>query len=759
MPKRRKQTIPFVNFGQGINAVPGFFGSRNNAKDILNYDIDDDGFLIPRLGTKSVDLTILFDSVGARNGAEPNTPANPANITLYSDQNAGNPVIARWYDKGEREEISRLYFMPEGTWTTPVRNGRILLITEPDGNYFIDIRENIRHEWKLTSPKISNNPQIFSPELDQLRRKIVAEYITNPDNALLSDFPYASQTAGAIERNDLALFGWRAVYENPELVLQSFSEEIFVSLGGILTTQFLNWLHDGDITFGGTRYPERFKGMLAAGMISSQENDLIENTYSHRTFTFDLSDAPTWATQLSIYRGELPETVLMSEDLESIPRSATTYEVTSIIGGTIAVLAGTFTANPVAIKVGAALVISGIGSISAGDTDVELKQYTLDKDAVASVPDDVYERWHIEDIRTPLQQRKSNPALADEPYPVTFDWEETNRGDVYLDTQYNLSPPDNMTAMTKHAGRIYAVDRDTQEVIFSHIDGNGISQWLAFPLQNRISTEDSGQAEIIALERMPDRGGIYVFKRDAIHFIDGKNIFSGLYDIDIGTTTDISAAASKPNLGCISPKSIANNGTVVVFVGSDDQIYTMTGKSATPIGVRIKPLIQELTLEQQENISTTLYKERFYITLTDSTLILDTERKYWLRFDWILDQILWDRGGRRALSKLYGRQPDNTFLELNVPTEDTFPQVWEANKQITTTGGLITAVYVYTENEAEITVEITGNEPAHTIERTFTPALNNKYRCGVHIKGRILTIKITSKTPIAIDRIMLGMTI
>ena len=631
--------------------------------------------------------------------------------------------------------------------------GRLLLITEPTGNYFIDIKENIRHEWKLTSPKVIANPEIFSAKFDQLRIAFIAKFIATPNLDVFSGFPYTEQQV-----YNMQVYAWRAVYENASLGLRSFSEDVYVSLSGSLLQKFLDWLYTPNIN----GYSYRYKALLALGIINSSEHDLIENIQAHRTFTFDLSDAPTWATNLSIYRGELPETVLSVEETgETFTRSSSTYEVLSILAGTTAIIAGVFVANPLIIKAGAAFVISGLNSVIAEDIDKELKTYTLNTDLVADAPDEVYMRWHIEDIRIPLQHRKLPTTASDyiapnTPFTFDVDYDQPNRSDIFLDARYNLSPPENMTAMIKHAGRIYAVDKDTQEIVFSHIDGEGVSQWLAFPLQNRFPIEESGTSEIIALEQMPDRGGIYVFKRDAIHFIEGRGLFSGLYDVNVSAQTDIDASKYKENIGCISPDSIINNGSVVLFVGTDDQIYTIVDSSITPIGLDIKPFIRELTIEEKELISASWYKERFYITLKDSTLLLDTERKFWLRYDWNLSNIYWDRGKSKAQSKLYGLSNDHKIMELNIDRGDeVFPIMLETNIQLLPAQSNLNAVYVYTDDNESVKITVEGNEPKRIEERTFKPRLGNKYMTPCYVKGRQVKMKLECEKPINIDRLIM----
>ena len=35
-------------------------------------------------------------------------------------------VMARWFDTGENEEVSRLYYLPRDAFTTSVQNGSVI---------------------------------------------------------------------------------------------------------------------------------------------------------------------------------------------------------------------------------------------------------------------------------------------------------------------------------------------------------------------------------------------------------------------------------------------------------------------------------------------------------------------------------------------------------------------------------------------------------------------------------------------------------
>ena len=587
-----------------------------------------------------------------------------------------------------------------------------------------------------------------------LRSKLHTKYIATPNIDIFSGYPFEQQSSATSSK--IKVNGWRVGYENPDLALTSkTASTVYVEVESPVES-FINWLYEEDIVYGSTTYSTRYKALLAASVITSAEHDEIESQAEQtREFKINLDSKPNWATHIGLYKTEIPSSLWVTEVIEaqeiadtarSVVSTGTILSGTGLILGNIVIATATF--NP--IVAGTILVIIGIGSliIDAG-TEKEV-HYDIDIEGVEALDDAVYKRHEL--LKIPDDAGDNNYDFSIQNTPDT--------DEVYLDARYNESPPANLRAIAVHAGRIYGVEGFTQNIVFSHIDGNGLSQWLAFPPQNQINTTSSGFTPVVALEQMPNKGGLYVFKRDAIHYIEGHNIFSGLYDISVGTQTDISAAASKKNIGCISPNSIINDGTMVLFVGSDDQIYALVDKTASPIGLSVKPFIQELTLTEQENISAQWHKERFYLTLKDSTLLLDTERKFWLRYDWELSDIQWDRGGASPESRLYGLTQDDEFVELNIDNEDeTFSIMLETNKQVVPTGSLATAVYVYTEDNETLTVTVTGNEPYREVIREYRPRLGNKYRVGVHVKGRHITMKLECPTPISIDRIMIMETV
>ena len=829
-----ERIIPFTNFKEGVSSVPGFFGGE--FRDILNQDLNDNGFLVPRkgyteltdrvygtyprgysktyrstanrsdemsytgtqlkLGTENqplviaglginADIPVTFRIIKGNTNIAINLTGqfieseSTANVYTFPVTLPGGGIGAfedgdevfvvillddetethlenqnrLKYSEGDQlvvahaigdtvdESVTRYYKVPKDTHHASIRKGQILLLADGETQSFIDVENNRAYDWILTPPKVIAiaHPDEL-PEFETLRASLVTSYRTNahatPD--LYSGFPSRDQTG-----RDNNLYGWKMTYENPDLAIGTKPANTVYIQYEQPQDSMLAWLLSGPVTYLGTTYDHRYLALLAADHITSSEASTIEaQERSQLQAVLDITDKPDWATHIGLYRAEIPLAAYGIDDIDA-PGASEFSTVTTITGSALTV-GGAIVASQSLVVGGAAIAIIGLISLLDNEDPDNLIHYTIDVEFISNISD---EEFLLQD-----QHR-----IEGDTGEYTFEMLD-NKGieEVYLDAFYNDTPPEKLDAITIHAGRLYGVDRETEEIVFSHIDGNGISNYWSFPKANAISTTASGTTPIVKLEKMPGSGGIYVFKRDAIHYIDGQNIFSGLYDINVSAQTDISASDYKKNIGCISPRSVKNDGTVVLFVGNDDQIYQMAGKQASPIGSNIKPYISALTIEEQQDIVTEWHNERFYLTLPDSVLILNTERKYWTRFDWDLKDVQLSRGGQNAENIFYGLTDDDRLVELLTDNPDeVFGIKWEQNTELLPAGSRLTGVYVYTDDGEEITITVKGNEPVREQVRTFTPKLGNRYRMGCHVKGRNMEIKVESENPVTIDRILL----
>ena len=830
---------PFINFRDGMKGVPAFFGG--DTRNLLNVDVDDNGFLELRKGTQ-VDNSRLFGTyprvirrthVRSINRTTEKDQINFSNDTLtigladrqslltaldgetelrvisgkrsvavrvfgrtrtivnertkvltfsmrlvaggsqtFRDGEEVYVVILKSdderetylendnrlkYSEGDQffvahylgdtpdEAVTRYYKFPKNTHAVPIRKGRILLLADGENQHFIDVLNNRQYDWDLTPPLLTQaKPRRILPEFTNLMNYLITQYRANPSLDVFRNFPF-DKVVGI----DLAIIGWKFTYEDPDLAISTkASKSVYIELESP-TVALLSWLYSGPISVGDpvVTHDHVYLGLQHLDIIDGGDVSTIEAQSRQRPeFVFDTENRPDWATHIGSYSTPIPRSFYrtITSDLSTADENATAWEVQTTAIGTGLIATGAIVASSVFVVTGVPFVIIGLIALSIGDDD-DTRQYKVDIDAVEQITDEEYLRYELH--RLPL-----DPVDA-----YTYALPAARETDVvYLDAFYNESPPEKLDAITLHAGRIYGVNRETEEIVFSHIDGVGNNNYFAFPLSNALPTAASGISPVETIEQMPNRGGLYVFKRDSIHYIDGQNIFSGLYDINVSAQTDISAADYKKNVGCISARSVKNDGSMVLFVGSDGQIYSLSGKTAQPIGVDVKPIIQDLEIDDLQDIVTEWYNERFYLTLPNKTLILNTERKYWTSFDWILKDILWSRGGRNAESIFYGLTEFDDLVQLMVDNPDeVFPVMWEANTLIRRTCSLLTGVYVYTDRRERVIVTVEGNEPPKTQRKVFRPTLGNKYRVGCHVKGRNMEIKVETEKPVMIDRIEL----
>ena len=572
-----------------------------------------------------------------------------------------------------------------------------------------------RYDWKLDGPFIKEiETDNYDDAFVVLSARIVTYFSTGGlINDALEDFPLGEVLPNSEETSEPYVEAWRAIYTNTDIGINSTFGNTYLRI--VNPDPVLLWLLDQNIADeDGTIHTNRYQALQANGFLNSEQAAAVEAARDiPNTFHIDVSNAPDWARSVALYSANLGN-AFISEDIvteENIDAGDVVGIVNTGVGvglATAAAIAG----NTFYFPIGVALTITGVVAFVIGkEENNRAERYILDREALLNTED-----YHY--------QEKNEIGLArGEIQQIEVPWLDTFKSTgIFLDAFYNQSPPEKLDAIALHAGRIYGVDRETEEIVFSHIDGNGVSNYWAFPPSNALPTTASGISPVEKIEQMPNRGGLYVFKRDAIHYIDGQNIFSGLYDINVSANTDISAADYKKNVGCISARSVKNDGSMVLFVGSDAQIYSLSGKTATPIGVNVKPFIEDLEIDDLQDVVTEWQNERFYLTLPDSTLILNTERKYWTRFDWALKDILWTRGGIDAENIFYGLTIEDNLVELQVDNPDeVFPVKWEANTLIRRTCSLLTGIYVYTDREAEITITIQGKRTPENTDTDVYP--------------------------------------
>ena len=771
--RQRERIVPKINFREGINAVPGFFGG--DIRDILNLDLDDNGFCVPRPDMRPVENPLIGTYPRSIRRTWKATEADATDTThiFFSTGTlkiglATSSSLLAGLSNNDRLILIRnndyLEVQIDGTTLTIVNEDTPILTFQASysGGTAINFQDGdevhvvILFEGEDDMHYRDGDQFVVAHWLgDEVSDPVTRFYRIDADDSYVSSHRgrilYIAGENGKyfidVRKNRRYDWEFRSLQINRLTSVSGLAN--LVTLYNTLVQRFVvHYTANPNLDIYEDFPNLREEARLAEAVPTAFKVIYAADSVGFRGPASNVKSA--LAQTALVVEADMYNWILQNRD-ELLQRSIANfsnndYALITNIGKNEGTRIWVDTENlpnweglDLQIEVYGAPIPEDLYEFDEDENTLTI----IDEDAFRAIPDSEYFR---------IGSMPASAVETEQSISVSLIAQEDQF--VYLDAQFNHVPPEKLYAITEHAGRIYGVDGETQEVIFSHIDGQGVSNRWVFPPQNAMPTDASGVSPIQAIEQMPNRGGLYVFKRDGIHYIEGQNIFSGLYNISVDTSTDISAADYKKNIGCISRRSIENDGESVLFIGSDHQVYQLVNKSAKPIGRTIKPILRKTPIEDLQNVVTEWHNERFYITLLDTTLVLNTERKYWTRFDWVLKDLIWSRGGEFAESIFYGLTADDQLVILNVEdTDSTFPTLWEANLQIRNTGSLLTGVYVYTDDGEAITVTVKGNEPIKEVVRSFIPKLNNKYRAGCHVKGRHIDIKIQSEAPVTIDRI------
>ena len=316
--------------------------------------------------------------------------------------------------------------------------------------------------------------------------------------------------------------------------------------------------------------------------------------------------------------------------------------------------------------------------------------------------------------------------------------------------QFYTSPNyDDFKNITLHAGRIWAYDRGRNSIRISHIDGSGVNRYDVFPendsvLPHSLVLEGSWQSLPHRIIQMPRNGGIYVFYRDAIRWITGKSVLSGMYSPDIGPRTDLDASGGIDGIGSISRHAIENMNNSIMFLGSDSQIYGISSSGMdSEIGKPIQRYLDEASDDDLRDAFITRFKRNMLLYLNDTIYVYDMKYGYWrtYTYDISLTDLVWSRGGISDESKLYGLGNNGTVYLLgeNEADDDTEWSITSNWREVPKNTVIKHIFFQHdTPNRPELKVRfdkdgIDGNE------FDFTPEQKNLFRTGVnssHIKKR-----------------------
>ena len=274
---------------------------------------------------------------------------------------------------------------------------------------------------------------------------------------------------------------------------------------------------------------------------------------------------------------------------------------------------------------------------------------------------------------------------------------------------------------------------------------------------------DKSESPIVAIHPAPNDSMLYVFKSDTIHFLRGHGEIRGLYNPGTPIDVDLDASIRKDNVGTSYPRSITTLKDIVIFLGSDRILYTMSGMGVEPFALSIQPQIDKYGTGDypdltEENVLAFEYRNCYHLCMPNEVIVLDLQKRYWTIFDWEIEDISWLQGVQNTLYALI----DNQLVRLNEGGTDNGTRIdceIESNTFKLPYQGLISSLYVYhdeqTQGKLKVSVKVNNGEYQ---DRTFTPAAYNRFRQGFHAKGQRAQIKVRDENDekLRIDRIQVG---
>ena len=312
--------------------------------------------------------------------------------------------------------------------------------------------------------------------------------------------------------------------------------------------------------------------------------------------------------------------------------------------------------------------------------------------------------------------------------------------------EFRTEPPvTDLEQMVYEVGRIWGYDRYNRAVRFSLIDSRGVENYDVFPYEETlvahgVTVAGSWQSTVQAIVALQNKGGLYVFFRDAIRLITGESVLSGLYSSEIDPRTDLDASQGINSVGTISGRSAIPFDNFVIFLGSDRTLYQLAELALTDIGKAVQSFINDATDEELVDAFAFEYLDKYHLVLAGDVLVYDTKWKYWTRFDWDLASVFWSRGGVDNESVVYGHSyRDNVHgdvIQLYQGEDDSGTGIeWRIvtawHKVRTNTK--VSAVYLphtRTDN-IEVNVRLEIDIEDRFVEHVAVPHIMDKFRVGV----------------------------
>lgn len=295
-----------------------------------------------------------------------------------------------------------------------------------------------------------------------------------------------------------------------------------------------------------------------------------------------------------------------------------------------------------------------------------------------------------------------------------------------------------------YAGRLWGYSPELGSIVFSFIDGKGISRYDIFPSNDAVIPHQINVArEVMALAAIPNNGGIYVFYRDGIQTIRGQSIITGLFSTDVEPFTDLDASGGIPDFGTLSPKSVCNYRNTLVFFGSDKRLYQIAGTQVKDIGFKVQGFLDQVI--NFETVACEVFDDKVYVSLKDisKTLVLDMTRAYWTSYDYAtLDMFRTE--DNRLLGMLETTLVQGYFLEDPHADNSELPWKWVSQEITLPDIATLCGIYVQTAPPYKpIVGTIWVDGVAVMQEKSFTPAYANRFLQGFYGRGTRVKVQLT----------------
>ena len=203
--------------------------------------------------------------------------------------------------------------------------------------------------------------------------------------------------------------------------------------------------------------------------------------------------------------------------------------------------------------------------------------------------------------------------------------------------------PQELTSVMLYAERMWIWDNKNLFLRFSEL-----GQYDKFPDDYALELSSSGESIVTAMHPAPTVSAFFVFKQDAIHIVRGTGILDGLRTQTLAST-DLDASGVILQHGTLSPRTIVSGENGIYFISRDKKLkyLTIDGLGSTnvqDIGIAIDEFLAELTLREQKNLVAFLFNNCYHVIMPDYVLVLDLQKRYWVRNSWQLVDAFWSEG-------------------------------------------------------------------------------------------------------------------